>query len=143
MTSSNVYETLYNNMKNAFTVVNNDTEYTLGEYMLMKTREDKVQNTSNLPATTDMYGAKGAIVGFFSYVNEKLTVKKAPVKDKTIRAFPFRTCAAALLSAVMVCSLIVSFGTSAIKTTARSEAPSVIATESDYSELENDAFRIN
>ena len=83
MASSNVYESLYNKMKNTFTVVNNDTEYTLGEYMLMKSGEaTNPASKTNLPVARDMSGASGAIVGFFSYVNEKLTLKKAPVKDK-------------------------------------------------------------
>ena len=36
---TNVYDTLYNNMKQRFTVVNGENEYTLGGYMLMKARE--------------------------------------------------------------------------------------------------------
>ena len=37
----NVYENLYENMKNRFTVVNNNTEYTLGEIMLIKAGKKK------------------------------------------------------------------------------------------------------
>ena len=38
MASINVYETLYKNMKEKFTVVNDGCEYTLGEYMSVKAK---------------------------------------------------------------------------------------------------------
>ena len=44
-----------------------------------------------------------------SYINEKLIIKEPPVKDKTIRAFPFRTSGAAFLSAVVACTFMLSF----------------------------------
>ena len=44
----NAYENLYENMKNRFTVVNDNCEYTRGEYMLMKAGMKK--EASNLPA---------------------------------------------------------------------------------------------
>jgi hypothetical protein len=109
----NAYDSLYTNMKNRFTVVKDNVEYTLGDYMLMKA-DAKSQCSSNLPAVHS-YGNKNAVSAFFRYVNEKLTVKTPPVKDKTIRAFPFRTSAAALLSAVVACTLMLTFGSIVLK----------------------------
>ncbi len=103
---NNAYDRLYNNMKNSFTVVNDGCECTLGEYMLKKAKEK--QNTSNLPVA--MYGKDTAVAAIYSYVNDKLTIKAPPVKDKTIKAFPFRSCAAAMLSAVVCCAVIFSYG---------------------------------
>lgn len=105
-TYTNAYDKLYNSMKNTFTVVNDGCECTLGEYMLKRAGEKK--NTSNLPVAT--YGRDTAIAAICSYVNDKLTIKTPPVKDKTIRAFPFRSCAAAMLSAVVACTVLFSYG---------------------------------
>ena len=96
MTSTSAYETLYNNMKKHFTVISDNNEYTLGEYMSMKA-DIKKESTSNLPAVRSTVIDTHSVAAIFSYVNEKLTVKKAPVKDKTMRAFPFRTSMAAAL----------------------------------------------
>ena len=41
MNTVNAYEALYTNMKNRFTVVNDNSEYSLGEYMLMKAGKKK------------------------------------------------------------------------------------------------------
>lgn len=103
---TNAYDKLYNDMKNAFTVVNDGMECTLGEYMLKKAKAK--QNTSNLPVA--LYGKDNAVAAIYSYVNDKLTIKKPPVKDKTIKAFPFRSCAAAMLSAVVCCTVLFSYG---------------------------------
>ena len=108
MTSTNAYETLYNNMKNKFTVVNENCEYTLGEYMSMKANA-KTAETSNLPAVRNA-NQNHSIAAIFSYVNDKLAVKKPPVRDKVIRRFPFRTSAAAFLSAIVGCALMFSYG---------------------------------
>ena len=51
MTSTSAYETLYNNMKKHFTVISDNNEYTLGEYMSMKA-DIKKESTSNLPAVS-------------------------------------------------------------------------------------------
>ena len=48
--TSNVYETLYNNMKKRFTVVSGENEYTLGGYMMMKANEKQEKQT---PAQTN------------------------------------------------------------------------------------------
>ncbi len=107
MTSTNAYETLYNNMKNKFTVVSDNSEYTLGEYMMMKANAKSA--STNLPAARNNI-QNHAISAIFSYVNEKLTVKKAPVRDKIMKKFPFRTSAAAFLSALVACALMFSYG---------------------------------
>ncbi len=103
---TNAYDKLYNNMKNAFTVVNDGSECTLGEYMLKRAKEK--QNTSNLPVS--LYGKDNAVAAIYSYVSDKLTIKTPPVKDKTIKSFPFRSCAAAMLSAVVTCTVLFSYG---------------------------------
>ena len=107
MNNQNAYEKLYNDMKSQFTVLSNENEYTLGGYMSMKANT----TATNLPSTSKSAVADTQkIAAVFSYVNDKLAVKKAPVKDKTMRTFPFRTSAASLLSAVVSCALIFSFG---------------------------------
>ena len=106
MTTQNAYEKLYNDMRSQFTVLSNDNEYTLGGYMSMKANTP----TKNLPTQKSVSNDNHAIAAVFSYVNDKLAIKKAPVKDKTMRTFPFRTSVASLLSAVVSCALIFSFG---------------------------------
>ena len=110
----NVYENLYENMKSRFTVVNNDAEYTLGEIMLIKAGKKK--EASNLPAVKTNNQNTSAVVAFFNYVNDKLTLKAPPAKDKTIRRFPLRTSLAAMLSAVVACSLVISYGSATLRT---------------------------
>ena len=113
MTSNNAYETLYNNMKNGFTVVGKNGEYTLGDYMLMRANEKKEGNV--LPSQTSTQNS-GAITAIFSYVNDKLTVKAPPAKDKTLRSFPFRTTISAVLSALVACTLVLSYGATVSRT---------------------------
>ena len=104
---TNVYDTLYNKMKKRFTIVNGDTEYTLGGYMMLKAREK--QQKESLPATVKSTRPL-PLQSFISYVNAKLTVKEAPAPEKTIKAFPFRTALSATCSALLVCTLMFSFG---------------------------------
>ncbi|MBO7304256.1 MAG: hypothetical protein J6V09_03455 [Clostridia bacterium] len=136
MSNATVYENLYNNMKNRFTVVNENAEYTLGEYMLMKA--GKKQESTTLPAVRSSASANTAVVAFVKYVNDKLTVKTPPVKDKTIRAFPFRTAAAAFASALITCSLIISFG-SVTAHTLNSDTPASIEIVEEIPESEFEA----
>lgn len=106
MTSTtNQYDALYTNLKNQFTVIYNGTECTVGDFMLMKANK---KSESNLPVATAHRNT--SIATFVEYVNDKLTVKQAPVKDKTIKSFPFRTSFSALLSATAACALILSCG---------------------------------
>ena len=101
----NSYDALYTNLKNQFTVIYNGAECTVGDFMLMKANK---RSESSLPiATTARNTSLSTIV---EYVNDKLTVKKAPVKDQTIRSFPFRTSISALLSASAACALVLSCG---------------------------------
>ena len=112
----NVYENLYENMKDRFTVINSGAEYTLGEIMLIKAGKKK--EGSNLPALrTNKTSENNAIVTFFSYVNDKLTLKVPPAKDKTLKRFPLRTSLSAMLSAIVACSLVISYGAATLRTT--------------------------
>ena len=110
MTNTNAYENLYNNVKERLTIVDNNKEYNLGDYMLMQVRKEKIEST--LPVEARSYAGVGekALAMVVSYVCDKLTVKEPPIKDKTIRAFPFRASASALLSAVACCALVLSIG---------------------------------
>ena len=118
------YEQLYTNMVNKLTVEKDDQDYKLGEYMLMKARAKKeaamvaVSERSNLPAVRAKSNGVSAIAAAFSYVNDKLTVKEAPVRDKTLRAFPLRTSITAFCSALVVCGLVVCCGIFGFKTNA-------------------------
>ena len=135
MNTANIYETLYNNMKNRFTIEENDCEYNLGEYMLMKAGK-KNEKTSMLPATrnTTAVANKNAISAVFSYVSDKLTLKAPPAKDKTIRKFPFRTSLAAVLSAVIACTIAISYSSASLRSSGES-LPSTV----EVSEVEDSA----
>lgn len=129
MNTANAYETLYMNMKNRFTVVENGCECTLGEAMLMKA--GKKRETSNLPAQRSYNSSDNAISTLFKYVNDKLTLKAPPAKDKIIKRFPLRTSLAAVLSAVVACTLVISYGS----TTFRSNlSPSTVEVGESYEE---------
>ena len=101
----NPYDALYTNLKNQFTVIYNGTECTVGDFMLMKANK---RSESSLPIATSVKTTSLSTI--VEYVNDKLTVKKAPVKDQTIRSFPFRTSISALLSATAACALVLSCG---------------------------------
>ena len=99
-------------MVKKFTVERNNTDYKLGDYMLMKATSKSnalvaAQETSNLPVAR-VNAKDSAISTVFTYINEKLKIKEAPVRDKTIRTFPLRTSLASLGSALVVCALVVS-----------------------------------
>ena len=104
-TTMNQYDALYTNLKNQFTVIYNGTECTVGDFMLMKANK---RSESSLPIATTARTA--SIATIVEYVNDKLTVKNAPIKDKTIKSFPFRTSISALLSATAACALVLSCG---------------------------------
>lgn len=107
-TVSNPYDALYTNLKNRFTVIHDGKECTVGDFMLMKA--GKAAKSSNLPVVTvaDRTGTTLATIAHF--VEDKLTVKNPPVKDRTIRRFPLKTSASALLSSVAACALVMSCG---------------------------------
>lgn len=108
-TCTDAYDALYENMKNRFTVVNDNSEYTLGEYMLMKASNKNAEAALPVARKSSIVKSDSAVALFVSYVNDKLTIKEPPVKDKTIKAFPFRSSASAFLSAVVACSVMLCF----------------------------------
>ena len=103
------YEDLYENLKKRFTIESDGADYTLGDYMLMKACKKKEE--ANLPVMQRSYATKGerAVALFVDYVNNKLTIKNPPVKDKAIRAFPFRTSLSAFLTSAVACSFLLCF----------------------------------
>ena len=103
------YDNLYENMKNRLTVVNEDSEYTIGSYMLMKANRKKEEALLPVAERSTATKTERAVANVVSYINDKLTIKEPPVKDKTIRAFPFRASASAFLSAVVACAFMLSF----------------------------------
>ena len=119
MTSYNAYDRLYNNMKTGLTVVNDNGEYSLGDYMLMKAKAKR--NAMTVAANNSLAVAESksaSLTTVFSYIGEKLKVKKAPERDKTMRKFPLRASFTALCSATLVCALVICcsiFGLSSSK----------------------------
>ncbi len=105
--NSSCYDRLYENMKNRFTVVSENAEYTLGDYMRIQAAKKENRTTSVAVRGTR---GEGALVSVINYVADKLAVKTPPAKDKTIRRFPVRASASAFLSAVAACSLVLSIG---------------------------------
>ena len=131
-TTSN-YDKLYENMKQRFTISADNTEYTLGEYMLMKA-DCKKAETTTLPVAvqTAVTRSEMAMTNIVSFVDDKLTIKQAPVKDKTIKEFPFRASASAFLTAAVACAFLLSFvliGAKALSNTPA--ANDITITESD------------
>lgn len=111
-TTTNTYDRLYENMKQRFTVAEDGNAYTLGEFMLMKaTNTQKPEASSSLPVAvkTAVTKSETAVSSVISFVDEKLTIKQAPVKDKTIRSFPLRASASAFFTAAVACAFILSF----------------------------------
>ena len=107
---TNSYDKLYENMKQRFTVSINENEYTLGEYMLMKA--DGRRSEDALPVSvnnTAVAKTETAVANIVSFVNDKLTVKQTPVKDRTIKKFPFRATASAFLTAAVACAFVLTF----------------------------------
>ncbi len=133
MTSTNVYDKLYNSTKAKFTVMNGENEYTLGEYMLMKA--GKKTEKSKLPAARAINGKAKPVSTIFSYINDKMTIKNPPAKDKTIKRFPMRTSAAAFLSALVMSALALSF---ALFSAAGIISPDSAIADSEYSESESE-----
>lgn len=126
MNSYNVYEKLYADTKATFTIVKNDKQYSLGEYMRMKAGNklnSSAKSTGNI------------VTSSFSYLKEKFAAKKASAKNGTMKKFPMRTAASALLSAVIVCSLVLSLGVFSGKNI-NSEAPIIVEPESSEASTE-------
>ena len=132
-TSNNAYEQLYTNLKNRFTVVNGNEECTLGEYMLNKNCKEE---SSALPVVTAKFHHPSAVVNFVNYINDKLMVKEAPQKDKVMRAFPLRTVAAAFLSAILICTFVISYGATSLNNASNETAPAYMALPEDLETYE-------
>lgn len=135
--ASNNYDRLYENMKQRFTVASDNTEYTLGEYMLMKADVKKAEAALPVALRPSATKTERAVANVVSYVNDKLIIKQAPVQDKTIKAFPLRASASAFLSAAVACAFLLSFcliGANMIKGVApaaevENSAEEIVATE--------------
>lgn len=114
MTSvKNPYDTLYENLKDRFTVVYEGCDCTLGDYMLIKAGKQQ-EAESSLPAPV-AETKQPALTAIVEYVTTQLTVKNAPKKDKTIRRFPLRSSMSAVFTAVATCALVFSFGIFALR----------------------------
>ena len=108
--TTNCYDKLYENMRQRFTISSDSAEYTIGEFMLMKADVKKAENAA-LPVAvqTAVTKSETAVTNIVSFVDDKLTIKQAPVKDKTIKSFPFRASASAFLTASVACAFVLSF----------------------------------
>lgn len=109
MTSvKNAYDTLYENLKDRFTVVYEGCDCTLGDYMLIKAgKRQTPESDLPAPAVAEKNSSIGSIVG---YVASRFTVKDAPAREKTIRRFPLRSSMSAIFTAAAACALVFSFG---------------------------------
>ncbi len=138
------YDDLYTSMVKSFTIEKNDTEYTLGEYMLMRAKsknETAVAPVGSTELTVVRESREPAIVAAFTYVNEKLKVKEAPVKNRTMRSFPLRTSVSAFCSALVICALVVGCTFFGFKSLAGNLDSTVTITESETeNEGENENY---
>ena len=119
--TTNNYERLYDNMKLRFAVGENNCEYTLGEYMLMKAYDNSESAPLPVAVSESVKPIVTTVTSLATFVNDKLTIKAVPSKDKTIRTFPLRTSASAFLSASVACAFILSFALIGIKSVGISE----------------------
>lgn len=127
---TNPYDALYTNLKNRFTVIYEGAECTVGDYMLIKS--GKQRKETNLPAAPVQHAYEHrALVSIVDFVNDKLTVKNPPIKDKTIKRFPLKTSLSALLSSAAACALVLSCGIFALSG-AKNTAPSAVADNEGY-----------
>lgn len=136
-TINNPYDALYTNLKNQFIVIYQGAECTVGDFMRMKANK-KSESSLPIATTTAKNTSLSTIV---EYVNDKLTVKQAPIKDKTIKSFPMRTSVSALLSATAACALVLSCGifslsgAAGLNTPKTAEKPDTSYTESFTPEI--------
>lgn len=117
-TVTNPYDALYTNLKNRFTVIYDNTECSVGDYMRLKAGKNA---NSTLPST-GFVQENHMVTALINYVNDKLTLKTAPKKDETIKRFPIRTSMSAVLSAAAACALVMSCGIFALSG-AKSNSP--------------------
>ena len=139
------YDELYASMAKSFTIEKNNTDYTLGEYMLMRAKaksETAVTVAGNsMPVVNDV--KEPALVAAFTYVNEKLRIKEAPVKNRTIRSFPLRTSASAFCSALVLCALVIGCTFFGFKSLAGNTDNTVVVTENDSNTEAEDSYTEN
>ena len=95
-----------------------------------------------VPIATLVPQQPSAVVSFVNYINDKLMVKEAPQKDKVIRAFPFRTAAAALLSALLVCTFAMTYGATQLNANTESDATYMSISEDVNNEASACAARV-
>ena len=109
MTSvKNAYDTLYENLKDRFTVVYEGCDCTLGDYMLIKAGKRQMSE-SELPAPVSA-DKTNTLTSIVDYVAAHFTVKDAPAREKTIRRFPLRSSMSAIFTAAAACALVFSLG---------------------------------
>ena len=139
--TTNNYDRLYENMKQRFTVATEDNQYTLGEYMLMKAGCQKAESASSLPIAvkTAVTKSEMAVSNIVTFVDDKLTIKQAPVKDKTIKSFPLRASASAFFTAAVACAFMLSFALIGFKALS-TPAP---ASETLHNQIELNASEID
>ena len=130
-TVTNPYDALYTNLKNRFTVIYDNTECTVGDYMRLKAGKN---TNSNLPATSFVQ-ENHVVTALINYVNNKLTLNSAPKKDETIKRFPLRTSMSAVLSAAAACALVMSCGIFALTGTSNN-SPYTVKSEETYEYVE-------
>ena len=104
---TNPYDALYTNLKNRCDVTYDGYECTIGECMLMRAGKRQT-SVSSLPVEATYN--KNALSTIAAYISDKLTVRNAPEKNKTMHSFPYRTSMSAIFSAVASCALIFSLG---------------------------------
>ena len=103
----------------------------------MKAKEK--HGTSNLPATLESTRPM-ALQSILSYVSKKLTLKELPAPEKTIKAFPLRTAFSALCSALLICTLMFSFGALSGIMPTSGEGGGYIAAAEENSPEENEEY---
>ena len=142
MNTNMTYEKLYSDMVKKFTVEKDNKDYKLGEYMLMKAKSAKATTQNSLmPVSRADFSGTRAISAVFNYVSDKLTVREAPVRDKTIRRFPLRTSVTAFCSALVVCALVFSYGLIGFKSiNTTSQIYDSVYTETEISTTEDTAI---
>ena len=72
--------------------------------------QQTAKKNANLPVAVKKPQAREVVGAFFTSVNEKLTVKKAPLRDRTIRRFPLRTALSSICCAFIICALAICYG---------------------------------
>ena len=134
MAYANAYEKLYDTMKNRFTVIKDNSEYSLGEYMALKSA-----NAAAKAEEAQKTNMKNTVSSFFTYLREKIEEKKS--QPKVRRAFPLKSFASACLCALVVTALTLSFD--AFATMASESTTPAVADKNAEDEQETLKYEIN